>query len=164
MTHSLKPCQSLPQSLKLQTQTQTLGLDYPKTACNSVGVNGIVPREDSVKVNVLVEEDIGPQTIREGWTVGMDKEVVFGTFDVKKVVGCYVPCRSYLGLGFGSGRAWGLDGCGFSEWVAALTRLSCLGFSFSGGLIMRSDGKRSRGARRLRVQSGQYFTAMLFNN
>ena len=77
---------------------------------------------------------------------------------------CYVTCQSYPGLGFGSGWARGLDGRGFSEWVAAPTRLSCPGFSCGGGLIARSNGKRSRVARRLRVQSGQYFTAMLFGN
>ena len=33
-----------------------------------------------------------------------------------------------------------------------------------GGLITRSDGERSREARRLRVQSGWYFMAMLFDN
>ena len=77
---------------------------------------------------------------------------------------CYVPCQSYLGPGFGSGQGRGSDGHGFSEWVAALTCLSCPGFSCGGGLVARSDGERSRGARRLRVQSGQYFTAMLFDN
>ena len=77
---------------------------------------------------------------------------------------CYMPCRSYPGPGYGSGQAQGSDGRGFSKRVTAPTRLSCPGLSPGGGLIARSDGERSRGARRLRVQSGQYFTAMLFDN
>ena len=77
---------------------------------------------------------------------------------------CYVPCRSYPGPGFGSGRARSSDRCGFSERVAVPTCLLCPGFSRSEGLAARSDGERSRGARRLRVRSGQYFMAMLFNN
>ena len=62
---------------------------------------------------------------------------------------CYAPCQSYQGPGFGSGWAWGSDRCGFSEWFTVLTRLSCLGFSCGGGLVARSNGERSRVARRL---------------
>ena len=63
-----------------------------------------------------------------------------------------------------SGWAQGLYGHGFSEQVTVLTRLSCLGFSCGEGLSARSDSERSRGAGRLQVCSGQYFTAMLVDN
>ena len=41
---------------------------------------------------------------------------------------CYAPCQSHLGPGFGSGQTRSLDGRGFSERVAVLTRLSHPGF------------------------------------
>ena len=56
-----------------------------------------------------------------------------------------MPCQSYLGPGFGSGQAQGLDGRGFSEQVAAPTHLLYPGFSRGEGLVARSDGERSRG-------------------
>ena len=41
---------------------------------------------------------------------------------------CYAPCRDYPSPGFGSGWTRSLDGHGFSERVAAPTRLSRPGF------------------------------------
>ena len=51
-----------------------------------------------------------------------------------------------------SGRSvWSSDGRGFSERVAAPTRLSCPGFSRGRGVDARRDGEWSGGSRRLRV-------------
>ena len=100
---------------------------------------GIVP--------IKLEQPIGLQLACIGSkstiNYGARSTITFGTahveeyFDIANI--CYVPCRGYPSPGFGSGRTWSLDGHGFSEQVAALTRLSRPGFQ------SRTDGS-SRGA------------------
>ena len=64
-------------------------------------------------------------------------------------------------VGFG---VWGSYGRGFSERVAAPTRLSCLGFSVTGSwLVARSDGEEGGEARGLQAQRDKIM-AMLFDN
>ena len=77
-----------------------------------------------------------------------------------------VPELPGPGVQVGSGWAWGSYRRGFSKRVAVLTRLSCVSRFLVAvkGLTARSDGERSRGASRLQVWSGQYFTVMLFDN
>ena len=69
---------------------------------------------------------------------------------------CYAPCWSYLGPGFGSGwvgLGWvrGSNRCGFSEWVAALTCLSCPGFSH-GQRACREEQEEQRGKKAMSAE------------
>ena len=57
-----------------------------------------------------------------------------------------MPELSGPGVWVRSGRS--SDRRGFSEWVAALTRLSCLGFSHGGGLIVRSDEREEQSGKK----------------
>ena len=82
-----------------------------------------------------------------------------------------VTCRAGVTWAWSSGRVGsGQVGLGVRTDVASasgsLRRLvfRVRVFSRGEGLAVRSNSERSRGARRLQVQSGQYFTAMLFDN
>ena len=62
---------------------------------------------------------------------------------------CYVLCRGYPSPGFGSGRTRSSDGRGFSERVAAPTRLSRPGFqsrtegSSQGAMARRAERREA---------------------
>ena len=53
---------------------------------SSIWFKGIISREDSVKVDVLVSEDISPQAVWESGAIRSVNEHIFGMFDVGKIV------------------------------------------------------------------------------
>ena len=50
-----------------------------------VRVNGIIAREDFVKVNIYIEDDTNPQSIREDWAIWLAKKVRLGSFGVGEI-------------------------------------------------------------------------------
>ena len=68
------------------------------------------------------------------------------------LVYCYAPCWGYPSPGFGLGRTQSSDGCGFSEQVAAPTRLSRPGFqsqtegSSRGAMARRAERREATSA------------------
>ena len=68
------------------------------------------------------------------------------------------------GPGVRVGRVRSSGGHGFSERVAAPTRLSCLGFSRGKGLTRGATASRVEGQGGYECRVEIYFTVMLFDN
>ena len=53
---------------------------------SGVHLEGIMSREDAVKIDVLVEEDVSPQGIRKGGAVCSNDESMFGSPNIDVVI------------------------------------------------------------------------------
>jgi len=61
-----------------------------------VGFEHIVSWIDAVEVNIMAEDNVVPQGVREIWAVLMDDEVVLGLPDINEVISFKQECKDNI--------------------------------------------------------------------
>jgi len=116
-------------------------------------VESVVSCIDTVRVDILVKENVGPEGIREVWAVSSYDEVIFGASDVDKVVCFEKKCLGNISIkGSGSDKyfrprvhifidisVWSSAGHSYMGcWEVVINQLACIKLLLLGGYFGRT--------------------------